>query len=240
MLIKDIHKLKGADFQAGVTILVDKPLHWTSFDVVKKLKFLFQKYSGIKKLKVGHSGTLDPLATGLLIIAIGKDTKKLNEFQNLDKTYSGTLKLGATTPSYDSEFEPDELFPTEHIDEVLIEEKRNEFIGIISQRPPVYSALKIDGIRAYQKARTGEEFEMKKREVEIYSFDINEINLPEISFSVHCQKGTYIRSLAHDFGKSLDSGAYLTSLKREKVGENDLAYAFELSELIKEFSVVEE
>ncbi|MEZ4908303.1 MAG: tRNA pseudouridine(55) synthase TruB [Saprospiraceae bacterium] len=239
MLIKDLETLRNADFQSGVTILVDKPLHWTSFDVVKK-QFLFQKYTGIKKLKVGHSGALDPLATGLLMIAIGKDTKKLNDLQNLDKVYSGTLKLGASTVSYDAEFEPDMFYPTDHFNDELIEKTKLKFIGVISQRPPVYSALKIDGKKAYQKARQGEDFQMKERQVEIYNFDITEINIPDISFSVHCQKGTYIRSLAHDFGIALGSGSYLTSLVREKVGEFYLQDAFGLEELIKNFSKPEE
>jgi tRNA pseudouridine55 synthase len=232
MVIKGFDQLKLADFAAGITILVDKPLRWTSFDVVNKLRFLLKKHTGLKKLKVGHAGTLDPLATGLLIIAIGKDTPLLNNYQELSKVYSGTFYLGATTPSYDREFEPDKTFPASHIDEELISQVRQELTGEISQVPPVYSAIRVDGEKAYKKARNGDDFIMKERKVNIYSFETSNFNLPFIDFTVKCQKGTYIRTLAHDFGRLLNSGAYLYDLKREKIGEFELNEAFNLNELI--------
>ena len=232
MVIKGYDQLRKADFPAGVTVLVDKPLRWTSFDVVNKLRFILKRKTGLKKLKVGHAGTLDPLATGLLIISIGKDTPLLNSYQDLDKVYSGTMFVGATTPSYDAEFEPDNIFPVSHIGTEMMKIARHKLTGEISQIPPVYSAVRVDGEKAYTRARKGEDFKVKERIVKIFNFDLLNYELPMIDFRVRCQKGTYIRSLVHDFGKLLNSGAYLKNLKREKIGDFDLNDAFILDELI--------
>jgi len=234
MLIKDIDKIKSADFLAGVTILVDKPLEWTSFDVVNKIRYAIKRKLGIKKIKVGHAGTLDPLATGLLIIAIGKDTKLINNYQDLDKTYEGTMKLGATTPSFDAEFEPDKFYPTEHITAELIDNTKKSFIGFIEQVPPKFSAVKVNGETAYRLARKGVEFKIKKRIVKIHSFDLKLLEDKSLEFVVECQKGTYIRTLADDFGKALDSGAFLTSLRRNAIGDFSVADSFNLEMLIEE------
>ena len=236
MFIADKDELAAADFQAGVTVLVDKPLHWTSFDVVNKIRFALKKKLKVRKIKVGHAGTLDPLATGLLIIAIGKDTKTLEDYQAMYKVYTGSMRLGATTKSYDYEFEPDNFFPVSHIDEELLERARQDFIGIIEQVPPKYSAIKIKGEAAYKLARRGEDFQMKKRKVEIFRFDFDKIALPDIEFTVKCQKGTYIRSLVHDFGAALDSGAYMTALQRIAIGQYKLENAFALDEIITAIS----
>jgi tRNA pseudouridine55 synthase len=232
MVIKGFDQLENADFPKGITILVDKPLNWTSFDVVNKLRFVLKKRTGLKKLKVGHAGTLDPLATGLLIISIGKDTPLLNSYQDLDKVYSGTMSLGATTPSYDAEFEPDNFFSVSQVNHDLLEYAKNELTGEISQIPPVYSAVRIDGEKAYQRARKGEDFIISERQVKIFSFEILNLNMPELDFRVHCQKGTYIRTLVHDFGKLINSGAYLIRLNREKIGDFDIKEAFNLNDLI--------
>jgi tRNA pseudouridine55 synthase len=236
MLIDNFRDLANADFLNGVTILVDKPLDWTSFDVVNKIRYSLRKRLGVKKIKVGHAGTLDPLATGLLIISIGKDTKLINTYQDLDKEYTGSMILGATTQSYDSEFEPDNYYPVQHIDKELLQNARKKFTGIIEQIPPKYSAVKIKGKAAYKLARKGVDFEIKKRQVEIYEFEILKIEMPEIDFRIKCQKGTYIRSLVNDFGKELDSGAYLSSLRRTGIGEFDIDSAFTLNELIEKLS----
>ena len=233
MLIKDIEQLRNADFLSGVTMLVDKPLHWTSFDVVNKIRNAIKKKLKIKKIKVGHAGTLDPLATGLLIIATGKDTKKLQQYQDRDKIYSGTMRLGATTKTYDSEFEPDDFYPVEHIDNDLLQNTVKMFTGMIEQTPPLFSAVKIKGKAAYKLARKGEKFDIKKRKVNIYDFKLENISLPDIDFHVTCEKGTYIRSLVHDFGKALQSGAYLLSLRREAIGEFEIENAFDLDEAIQ-------
>jgi len=232
MIVRYYNELKDVDFSDGVTLLVDKPLGWTSFDVVNKIRFRLRRITGRKKIKVGHSGTLDPLATGLLLISAGKDTGLLNSFQDLDKEYSGTMFLGATTPSYDSEFEPDRYFPIDHIDQILIENARKSLTGEIMQVPPVFSAIKTDGKKAYEKARAGQKFLLKERKIMIYDLYLSRIELPEIDFSVRCQKGTYIRSLVNDFGRLLNSGAYLKSLKRHKIGEFTIENAFNLDELI--------
>ena len=207
------------EFKAGQVLLFDKPLNWTSFQVVNKVRWLIRKSCKIKKIKVGHAGTLDPLATGLLIICSGKFTKTIPELQGQIKEYTGTITLGATTPSFDLETEIDQKFPTEHISEELLQETTNKFIGEIEQTPPVFSALKKDGKRLYEYAREGKEVEIKKRAVSISEFEITQVQLPEIKFRVVCSKGTYIRSLAHDFGKELNSGAHLSKLKRTKIGE---------------------
>jgi len=206
-------------FQNGQLLLIDKPLEWTSFQVVNKLRWAIRKKFNIKKIKVGHAGTLDPLATGLLIICTGKFTKKINEYQGLPKEYTGTFTLGATTASYDLETEVNQKFPTKHITEKLIHETTKHFIGEIDQKPPLFSALKHDGERLYNIARRGDKVEIKSRKVQIYEFEITAIAIPEIKFRVKCSKGTYIRSLANDFGEALNSGAHLSDLRRTKIGD---------------------
>jgi len=207
------------DILAGQVLLIDKPLTWSSFQAVNKLKYALRNRLGLpKKFKIGHAGTLDPLATGLLIVCTGKFTKKITEIQAQTKEYTGTIHLGATTPSYDLETEIDATFPTDHITEVLILETLKNFIGEIDQKPPVFSAIKKDGKRLYEHARAGEEVEIEARKTTIYEFEITRIALPEIDFRVSCSKGTYIRSLAYDFGKALQSGGHLTALRRTKIG----------------------
>ena len=225
--------LSNIDFLKGTTLLVDKPKGWTSFDVVNKIRFRLKHLLGVKKIKVGHAGTLDPLATGLLIICTGKSTKIINQYQNLPKVYTGTLQLGATTPSSDSETPIDAEFPTEHITKELIETARKQFLGPIQQLPPMYSAIKVDGQPLYKKARKGIKVEVKARPVEIYDFVFSRIEIPEIDFTVHCSKGTYIRSLAYDFGKAVNSGAYLTALCRTAIGEHLLENAWNMEDLIQ-------
>ena len=207
------------DFKNGQILLFDKPLHWTSFQLVNKVRWLIRKTYGIKKIKVGHAGTLDPLATGLLIICTGKYTKKIPELQGQIKTYTGTFTMGATTPSYDLETEIDQHYPTTHLHADLLHEATENFIGEISQYPPVFSALKKDGKRLYEYARKGQDVEIEARKVEISDFTLSQIQLPEVSFEVTCSKGTYIRSLAHDFGKAVKSGAHLSALRRTKIGD---------------------
>jgi tRNA pseudouridine55 synthase len=207
------------DLLEGKILLIDKPYTWSSFQAVNKLKFLLKrKFDLPKKFKIGHAGTLDPLATGLLIICTGKFTKKITEIQAQKKEYTGTIRLGATTPSYDLETEIDATFETSHLTEVLIKDTISQFLGEIDQIPPVFSAIKKDGKRLYEHARAGEEVEIKPRKTTIYEFEITAIQLPDIEFRVSCSKGTYIRSLAFDFGKALDSGAHLTALRRTKIG----------------------
>jgi tRNA pseudouridine55 synthase len=204
----------------GQILLIDKPLNWSSFQAVNKLKYILKrKYELPKKFKIGHAGTLDPLATGLLIVCTGKFTKKITEIQGQAKEYTGTFTVGATTPSYDLETEINETFPTEHITEALIRETTKQFVGEIDQKPPVFSAIKKDGIRLYEHARAGEEVEILSRKITIHEFEITRIVLPEVDFKVKCSKGTYIRSLAYDFGMALNSGGYLSALRRTKIGD---------------------
>nr|WP_298924216.1 tRNA pseudouridine(55) synthase TruB [uncultured Allomuricauda sp.] len=207
------------DFLNGQILLIDKPLEWSSFQAVNALKWGIRKKFDLKKFKIGHAGTLDPLATGLLIICTGKFTKKIPELQGQVKEYTGSFTLGATTPSFDMETEVDQTFPTDHITEDLIQDATKQFLGEIEQVPPVFSALKKDGKRLYEFAREGIEVEIKSRKIEILEFEITQIKLPKIHFRVVCSKGTYIRSLAYDFGKSLQSGAYLSELRRTKIGD---------------------
>jgi len=207
------------DFLEGQLILIDKPLKWSSFQAVNAIKWAIRKRYQLKKIKVGHAGTLDPLASGLLLICVGKFTKRIHEFQGMSKVYEGTITLGSSTPSYDLETEIDTIYPTEHITEELIHKARISFLGKIAQKPPVFSALKKDGKRLYEYAREGKELELKARSVEIFAFEILQINMPDIHFRIQCSKGTYIRSIAHDFGKALNSGGYLSSLRRTKIGE---------------------
>jgi len=221
-------KLSPEEFQEGQILLIDKPLTWSSFQAVNKIKYALIKNLNLpKKFKIGHAGTLDPLASGLLIICTGKFTKRISELQGQIKEYTGTIVVGATTPSYDLETEVNETFPTEHITNELIYETTKLFIGEIDQFPPVFSALKKDGKRLYEHARAGEEVEIVSRKIEITEFEITRIALPEIDFRVVCSKGTYIRSLAYDFGKALNSGAHLTELRRTKIGSYSVDNAIE-------------
>jgi tRNA pseudouridine55 synthase len=207
------------DFLNGQILLIDKPLEWSSFQAVNALKWAIRKKFDLKKIKIGHAGTLDPLATGLLIICTGKFTKKIPELQGQIKEYTGTFTLGATTPSYDLETEVNQTYPTEHLTQNIIKEATKEFLGEIEQVPPIFSALKKDGKRLYELAREGKEVDIKSRKITISEFEITRIQLPEVDFRVVCSKGTYIRSLAHDFGKALGSGAHLSTLRRTKIGD---------------------
>ena len=210
------------DFKEGQILLFDKPLEWTSFQVVNKVRWMIRKSCNIKKIKVGHAGTLDPLANGLLLIVTGKFTKRINELMGQEKEYTGTITLGATTPSYDLETEIDEHFDTNHISTEAIHETTKQFIGDILQQPPIFSAIKKDGVRLYEHARKGETVDVPKREVNVSEFEITKIEMPNLEFRIRCSKGTYIRSLAYDFGKALDSGAHLTVLRRTKIGDYDV------------------
>ncbi len=225
--------IKVEDFQEGKVLLIDKPLHWTSFQVVNKLRWEIRRTFKIKKIKVGHAGTLDPLATGLLVICTGKMTKNIDSFQAQIKEYTGTFVLGSSTPSYDLETEIDHTYPTEHLTEELIRNATQQFIGEIAQFPPVFSALKKDGKRLYEFARAGEAVDIPSRQVHISEFEITRIENLEVDFRVICSKGTYIRSLANDFGKALNSGAHLSALRRTKIGDFDVENAVSVEEFIK-------
>jgi tRNA pseudouridine55 synthase len=215
------------DFLDGQVLLIDKPSGWSSFQAVNAIKWAIRKKFGLKKIKIGHAGTLDPLATGLLLLCTGKFTKRIQELQGQLKEYTGTITLGATIPSYDLETEIDQLFPTNHITEEQIEEATKTFLGKIEQQPPIFSALKKDGKRLYEYAREGTHVELPTRTIEIFNFDIVSIAMPQIQFRVVCSKGTYIRSLAHDFGKALSSGGYLSALRRTKIGDYNVDNALE-------------
>lgn len=230
-MIVNKDNIKEIDFNKGAMLLVDKPKDWTSFDVVNKLRFRLRHKTGVKKIKVGHAGTLDPMATGLLIICTGKMTKQIDGFQAQQKRYSGTIKLGATTDSYDAESEENTQYGTSHITEHMITALAGDFIGLQEQMPPIYSALKINGQAAYKLARRGEKVELKPRAIEILDFRITHIEMPFIHFDITCSKGTYIRSIAHDFGQRLNSGGYLTALRRDAIGEYPLNEAWDLIEL---------
>ncbi|AXO81025.1 tRNA pseudouridine(55) synthase TruB [Olleya aquimaris] len=225
--------MTGDDYQAGQVLLIDKPLNWTSFQAVNKLRWEIRQAFNIKKIKVGHAGTLDPLATGLLVICTGKMTKQINTFQGQIKEYTGTIVLGSTTPSYDLETEINQTFETSHITEALINETTQQFIGEIDQFPPVFSALKKEGKRLYEYARAGEEVEIKSRKITIQDFKITKIDGLNIDFKVVCSKGTYIRSLAHDFGKALQSGGHLSALRRTKIGDFDVNDGLTIEDFIK-------
>jgi tRNA pseudouridine55 synthase len=220
--------MKAEDYQEGQILLIDKPLKWSSFQAVNKLKFgLIKELKLPKKFKIGHAGTLDPLASGLLLICTGKFTKRIEELQGQAKEYTGTITVGSTTPSYDLETEINATFPTEHITEALINETLPQFIGEIDQKPPVFSAIKKDGKRLYESARAGIEVEIKTRKVSVSEFEITRIALPEIDFRIVCSKGTYIRSIAYDFGLALNSGGHLTALRRTKIGDYSVENASE-------------
>lgn len=232
MNLSELHK---EDYQTGQVLLIDKPLTWTSFQVVNKVRWLIRKEFGIKKIKVGHAGTLDPLATGLLILCTGKFTKQIESYQAQHKEYTGTITLGATTPSYDLETEVDQEFEIANISEENIKVATQQFVGDIMQQPPVFSALKKEGKRLYEYARAGETVEIPKRAVHISAFEITNIDLPNVEFRVACSKGTYIRSLAHDFGKALDNGGHLSALRRTKIGDFNVQDAMKMDDFIAHF-----
>lgn len=221
------------DFKNGQLLLIDKPLTWTSFQVVNKIRWEIRQRFNLKKIKVGHAGTLDPLATGLLILCTGKFTKQIEQYQAQVKEYTGEITLGATTPSYDLESEINATFPVDHITEDMIHKATKNFIGEIDQKPPVFSALKKDGKRMYELARAGEEVEVVSRKISISEFEITNIDFPKVEFRVVCSKGTYIRSLAYDFGLDLDSGAHLSALRRTKIGDFSVEDAYSLDAYIK-------
>ena len=220
--------MTAEDFQNGQVLLIDKPLQWTSFQAVNKMKWVLKSKLNLKKIKIGHAGTLDPLATGLLLVCTGKFTKRITELQGQAKEYTGTFYIGATTPSYDLETEIDHTFPSSHITEALIHETIPQFLGEINQKPPIFSAIKKEGVRLYEHARAGETVEIAARKTTIHEFEITRIALPEIDFRVVCSKGTYIRSLAFDFGKALNSGAHLIALRRTKIGDYDVKNAMDV------------
>ena len=220
--------------EEGAVFLIDKPLDWTSFDTVNFIRSLFMRFYGIRKLKVGHAGTLDPLATGLLILCTGPMTKQIEDFQAQVKTYTGTMLLGQSTPTYDLESEPNEFFSTEGITAEQIETARKKFIGDIKQYPPKYSAIKIKGKRAFDYARSDEEIELKARDIHISDFKLSMDRFPEVDFEVTCSKGTYIRSLAHDFGLELGNGACLKTLRRTRIGDFKVEDAWQLEDLKQE------
>ena len=226
------------DYLEGQVILIDKPLEWTSFQVVNKLRWHIRKAFGIKKIKVGHAGTLDPLAKGLLVICTGKMTKKIDGFQGQKKTYTGTIVLGSTTPSFDLETEVDAKYPTAHITNEMIHRTTKNFIGEIDQYPPVFSALKKDGKRLYEYARAGKKVDINPRKVVIDHFKILSIEGVQINFIVSCSKGTYIRSLANDFGKALNSGAHLGALRRTQIGDFDIKNSMSIEQFISSLPTV--
>jgi tRNA pseudouridine55 synthase len=228
--------MTAEDYTEGQVILIDKPLEWTSFQVVNKVRWLIRKKFGIKKIKVGHAGTLDPLATGLLILCTGKFTKKIETYQAQEKEYTGTITLGGTTPSYDLETEIDERFDIADISEEEIKKASEQFIGDIQQQPPVFSALKKDGKRLYDYAREGKAVDIPSRTIHISEFEITGIDLPHVNFRVVCSKGTYIRSLAHDFGKALNNGGHLSSLRRTRIGDFKVESAVSIEEFSKELT----
>ena len=229
---------KETDFVNGALLLINKPPEWTSFDVVKKVRNLIKKKLQIKKIKVGHAGTLDPLATGLLIVCTGKFTKRIDEIQRQGKCYTGHFTLGASTPSFDLETKVNQTFETAHITKKLLEETAKQFEGEVNQIPPIFSALKKEGERLYKLARKNKKVEIESRKVTIHSFKITKINMPEVSFKISCSKGTYIRSIANDFGKALNSGAHLSELCRTKIGEYDLNRATNIKELEEKINLL--
>jgi tRNA pseudouridine55 synthase len=224
------------NFEEGELLLIDKPLDWTSFDVVNFIRSLLKRYHKLNKLKVGHAGTLDPLADGLLLICTGKMTKSIQDFQDQKKVYTGTMQLGITTPSYDLETEIDASWPTDHLTYEMLDEARKKLIGNILQKPPRFSAIKIAGKRAFEYARKEKAVKMEARPVEINEFKLTRIALPEVDFLVSCAKGTYIRSLVHDFGIALDNGACLVRLRRVKIGSYHVEHALSI-EQIKELII---
>ena len=221
--------LYAEDYQNGQILLIDKPLEWTSFQAVNKMKWALKSKLDLKKIKIGHAGTLDPLATGLLLVCTGKFTKRITELQGQLKEYTGTFYIGATTPSYDLETEIDQTFPIDHLSDQIIIATTSKFIGEIDQKPPIFSAIKKDGVRLYEHARNGVEVEIATRKTTIYEFEITRVALPEVDFRIVCSKGTYIRSIAYDFGLALQSGAHLTALRRTKIGDYSVENAMDIN-----------
>jgi tRNA pseudouridine55 synthase len=231
--------LVGVDFKEGYIAIIDKPLEWTSTDVVRKIKYALQHRLGYKKIKIGHAGTLDPLATGVLIVCIGKATKMVNDLQAEEKEYIADIELGATTPSYDLEHPIDKRYPTEHITREMIEQALLDLTGERLQAPPIYSAKKVEGVRAYEFARAGEEVELKKALINIYEMEILSLEMPHLKVRVRCSKGTYIRSLAHEIGQALDSGAHLTGLRRTRSGGFTAENGWKLENFMEKLSECE-
>ncbi len=228
--------LSPEDFTAGQLLLINKPLTWTSFDVVNKVRFVLRKYTGNKKIKVGHAGTLDPLATGLLIVCTGKFTKRIDDYQGMPKAYRATILLGAETPSYDAETDVSTRYDISNISLENVQNAMRGFLGEIDQFPPIYSAIKKEGKKLYEFARLGEEVELKSRKVHVAKYELVENNWPEIVVDIECSKGTYIRSLAHDLGKALGAGAYLTALVRTGIGEFNVADAIDVDEFVAKYN----
>ena len=226
------------DFKEGQIILIDKPLNWTSFQVVNKIRWTICKQFGIKKIKVGHAGTLDPLASGLLILCTGKMTKQIESLQAQTKTYTGLIQLGSTTPSYDLETEIDETYPTDHIDENSVEEVTKQFKGDILQKPPLFSAIKKDGKRLYKHARKGQKIEVEARPVQIHKFESKLNDDMTVEFLIECGKGTYIRSIAHDFGQALNSGGHLIELRRTAIGDHNVDDAWSIESWVEQLKSV--
>lgn len=222
--------VEGYSFQEGEVLCFNKPLYWTSFDLVKKVRIMVRHALGTKQIKIGHAGTLDPLATGVLVVCTGRATKQIEDFQYQAKEYVATLRLGETTPSFDLETEIDGVYPTGHISRELVEETLKQFVGEIYQEPPVYSAVKINGKRAYEYARQGKEVEIKSKLLVIDEIELLECNLPVIKIRVVCSKGTYIRALARDIGVALQSGAHLVALERTRIGKTTLADCLSIEE----------
>ncbi len=231
--------MRKEDFSDGLTILVDKPLGWTSFDVVNKIRWNIKRKLGVKNIKVGHAGTLDPLATGLLVICTGKHTKRIEELMSGVKTYTGTFLLGKTTPCFDLEKDFDAEYPVDHITEELIEKARVQLTGEIDQVPPVFSAKQVDGRRAYDIARSGKELELKANRIIVHSLELNTSRFPEIDFEITCSKGTYIRAIARDLGVLLNSGATLIALRRTRSGEQDVKEALSVEDWISKIEGLE-
>ena len=225
------------DYIEGHTLLINKPLRWTSFDVVKKIRNTLRTALQLKKIKVGHAGTLDPLADGLLIVCTGKFTKRINEFQAQEKEYTAEFTLGATTPSFDLETEVNETFDYNHITEDMLKTTAESLTGNILQTPPIYSAIKQDGKRLYEHARKGEDVKIKERMVHVSKFEIIKVEMPKVYVRIECSKGTYIRSLAQTFGKNLNSGAHLSQLTRTRIGKFELSQAIDIQEFIDSFSL---
>lgn len=229
--------MNAEDFKNGQVILIDKPLHWTSFQVVNKLRFAIKKKFGLKDLKVGHAGTLDPLATGLLILCTGRLTKTIDMLQAQEKEYTGTITLGGSTPSYDLETSVDQVYPYAHLTEPEIHAASKTFLGETEQLPPIFSAIKKDGVRMYELARKGLSAKMQPRKIYIREFEITKIDLPEVDFRIVCSKGTYIRSIAHDFGQVLNTGSHLSRLRRTKIGEHNVDNATDMNSFIAQFDL---
>jgi tRNA pseudouridine55 synthase len=232
-----VRSIEGNDYQKGEILLFDKELDWTSFDLVRKLRNFLCRETGVKKLKVGHAGTLDPKATGLMIICTGKETKNIDLIQAKEKEYVATIRLGATTPSYDRETAENEFFPTDHLSPELVNEKLKTFIGEIDQVPPLFSAIKVEGKRAYEHARKGSDMVLQAKRISISELEVLSFSKEELVLRVVCSKGTYIRSLARDLGTALESGAYLVGLRRTRIGDLQLEDAWTLDDFMEKFKI---